>query len=77
MALLIYLSQSTVLLYQTKKISRRRFALDFWFSIDHNINTSKYNSLAGSSYIKLPEELHHPRKGLGNIQNVNDNECFK
>ena len=76
MALLIYLSQSTVLLYQTK-VSRRRFTLDFWFSIDHNINTSKYNSLAGSSYIKLPEELHHPRKGLGNTQNINDNECFK
>ena len=32
--------------------------------IDHNINVSKYNPLAGSSYIKLPKELDHPRKGL-------------
>ena len=25
-------------------------------AIDHNINISKYNPLAGSSYIKLPTE---------------------
>ena len=35
--------------------------------IDHNINTSKYNSLTGSSYIELPKKLDHPRKGLINI----------
>ena len=34
--------------------------------IDHTISISKYNSLAGSSYIKLPKELDHPRKGLIN-----------
>ena len=44
---------------------------------DHTISISKYNLLAGSSYIKLPEELDHPRKGLINIQNIDDNECFK
>ena len=38
---------------------------------------SKYNPLAGSSYIKLPKELDHPRKGLINIQNTDDNDCFK
>ena len=27
--------------------------------------------------IKLPKELDHPRKGLINIQNIDDNECFK
>ena len=37
----------------------------------------KYNPLARSSYIKLPIELNHPRKGLINIQNFNNNECFK
>ena len=26
---------------------------------------------------KLPKELDHPRKGLINIQNIEDNECFK
>ena len=45
--------------------------------IDYTISISKYNPLAGSSYIKLPKELDHPRNGLINIQNTNDNECFK
>ena len=45
--------------------------------IDHTISVSKYNPLAGSSYIKLPKELDHPRKGLTNIQNTDDNERFK
>ena len=45
--------------------------------IDHTISISKDNPLAGSSYIKLPKQLDHPRKGLINIQNINDNECFK
>ena len=43
--------------------------------IDHTISISKYNPLPGSSYIKLPKELDHPRKGLINIQDTN--ECFK
>ena len=30
--------------------------------IEHNINISKYNPSVGSSYIKLPKKLHHPRK---------------
>ena len=25
----------------------------------------------------MPKELAHPRKGLINIQNIDDNECFK
>ena len=45
--------------------------------IDHTISISKYNPLPGSSYIKLPKELDHPREGLTNIQNTDDNECFK
>ena len=44
--------------------------------IDHAISISKYNPLARSSYIKLPKQLDHPRKGLINIQNIDDNECF-
>ena len=28
-------------------------------------------------YIKLPKELVHPKNGLINIQNIDDNECFK
>ena len=45
--------------------------------IDYNIYISKYNSLAGSSYIKLRKELDHPRKGFINIQNIDESECFK
>ena len=44
---------------------------------DYAISISKYSPLAGSSYIKLLKELDHPRKGLINIQNIDDNECFK
>ena len=45
--------------------------------IDHAINISNYNSLAGRSYIILPKELDHPKKGLMNIQNAVDNKCSK
>ena len=45
--------------------------------IDENISVSKDNPLAGSSYIKLPKELNHPRKDLINIQNADDKEWFK
>ena len=39
------------------------------------INISTYRPLAGNSYIELPIELKHPRKGLINIKN-NDQKCF-
>ena len=39
------------------------------------INTSTHRPLVGSSYIDLPIELKHPRKGLINIKN-NDQKCF-
>ena len=45
--------------------------------IDHSINISKYNPLAGSSCIKLPKELNHLKNSLINFQNFDDNECFK
>ena len=41
----------------------------------HYINICTYRPLAGSSYIDLPIELKHPRKGLININN-NDQKCF-
>ena len=46
-------------------------------AIDHNISISKYNPVAGSSYIRLPTELDPPKKRLVNIQNIDDNECLK
>ena len=45
--------------------------------IKHNIYVSNWNPLAGTSYMKLPKELDHPKKGLINIQNIADNQCFK
>ena len=45
--------------------------------IDHAINISKYNPLAGSNYIKLPKELDHPRKGLIDMQSIDDHEYFR
>ena len=36
-------------------------------AITHNVNISKYNPLAGTSYIRLSKELDHPRKGMINI----------
>ena len=45
--------------------------------MDHSINFSKCNPLAGSSCIKLPKEWDNPRKSLINIQYFNDNQCLK
>ena len=45
--------------------------------IDNIVNILKYNPLAECSYIKLPKELDHPKKGLIEIQHFDDNECFK
>ena len=39
------------------------------------INISTYRPLAGSSYIDVPIESKHPRKGLINIKN-NNQKCF-
>ena len=39
------------------------------------INISTYRPLVGSSYIDLPIELKHSKKGLINIKN-NDQKCF-
>ena len=44
---------------------------------DGTVSVSKYNPLAGSSCIKLPKELDHPKKGLINVQNTVDSECSK
>ena len=43
---------------------------------DHFLNIVEYTPLNGSSYIELPQELRHHRKGLINMKN-DDNECFR
>ena len=45
-------------------------------SVDnHYLNIVQYQPMKGSSYIELPQELRHHRKGLINMKNE-DNECF-
>ena len=39
------------------------------------VNNSKNVSLFGNSFVELPSELNHPKKGLTNIKN-RDNKCF-
>ena len=46
-------------------------------AIGHTVSISNYNPLTGSSYTELPKELDHQRKRLINIQNTDNNECFK
>ena len=43
---------------------------------EYYINTVVYEPTKGSSYIPLPTELQHSRKGLVNLKNEN-NECFR
>ena len=46
-------------------------------SVDnHYLNIVQYQPMKGSSYIKLPQELRHHRKGLINMKN-DDKECFR
>ena len=45
--------------------------------INYKVSNSNHNPLSGSSYIKFPKELDHPKKELINIQNIDDDECFK
>ena len=43
---------------------------------EYYINTVVYEPTKGSSYIPVPTELKHSRKGLVNLKNE-DNECFR
>ena len=72
----VFQSFYTTVITNIQKYLGKRSAWIIDSVIDHSISISKYNPLAGSSYIKLPKELDHPRKGLINIQNIDDNECF-
>ena len=64
---------NTIIAYIKKSLGKGSGWITDLF-IDHTISISKYDPLAGSSYIKVPKELHHPRKGLISIQNADDNE---
>ena len=66
------LNKSILQLYQTYKNLQQK-AQDELLIPPLIISISKY----GRSYINLPKELDNPRKGLINIQNIDDNEYLK
>ena len=45
--------------------------------VNHTNDILKCNPLAGSSYIKLHKVSNYSKKGLINIQNIDEHECFK
>lgn len=45
--------------------------------VNHYINFVKYQPLRGSSYVPRPKELRNSMKGLINLTNKNDDECFR
>ena len=47
-------------------------------SVDnHYLNIVQYQPMKGSSYIKLPQELRNGKKGLINMKNEDNYECFR
>ena len=73
----MFKSVYTTIISNIQKSLRKKSGWIINSVVNHNISISKYNSSAGSSCIKLPKELDHPRKGLVKITNIDDNECFK
>ena len=63
--LIVHLNQSILQSYQTYKNFLGKGS-DWIIDsvIEYNIGISKYNSLAGSCYVRLPKELDHPKKDL-------------
>ena len=72
--LIMHLNQSILQLYQICK-NFSGWIIDS--VIDHNIDISKYNPLVRSIYIGFPKQWDHLRKGLVDIQDIDDNESFK
>ena len=71
----MYLNQFRMLLYQTYKHLQDKVQAGLLIQPQIIILLfQKYNPFAGSSCIKLPKELDHPRKRLINIQNTDDNK---
>ena len=77
MALVLYLNQSIFTIISNINFLGKGSGWIIDSVIDHNINISKFIPLAGNSFIELPKELDHPRKGLINIENIGDNTLIK
>ena len=63
----VFQSIYTTIITNIKKTLRKGSGWIIDSAIDHTISFSKNSPLTGSSYIKLPNELDHPKKVLINI----------
>ena len=75
--LMMYWNQSILIMSNIQKSLGKGSGCIVDSVIEDNINISKYNPLAGSSYIKLLNELDYPRKGSISVQNIEDNDYLK
>ena len=73
----VFESIHTTITLNIRKYIGKGLGLIIDSGVDHTIDISKFNPLAGSSYIKLTKELDHIIKDLINIQDINYNKCFK
>ena len=73
----VFESVYTTIILNIQKYIGKGLGLIIDSVVDHTIHISKFNPLAGSSYIKLTKELDHIIKDLINIQDINYNKCFK
>ena len=73
----IFESANNTIISNIKTLLGKGLGWIFDSVVDDIFNISNHKPLNGSSYIKLPKELDHSKKGLINIIDIDDNECFK
>ena len=75
--LMMYLNQIILQLYQVQKVIQEQVQAGLLIQSLSIILVFQNIPQLEAVIIKLPKELDHRRKGLINIQNIDDNECFK
>ena len=76
--LMMYLNQMILQLYQVYKVIQEQVEAGLLIqSLSIILIFQNIIPQLEAVIIKLPKELDHRRKGLINIQNIDDNECFK
>ena len=68
----VFVSNYTTIIWNMQKSLWKSLSWITNSIIDHNFKTSKHDPIAGCSYIKLPKKLNHLKKGLIDIQNIDD-----
>ena len=76
--LMMYLNQIILQLYQVYKVIQEQLQAGLLIqSLSIVLVFQNMIPQLEAVIIKLPKELDHRRKGLINIQSIDDNECFK